>query len=72
MTINNIGNIYVLKGDKTKSDEQFLKAKNIKIQSKIIEQNVNQCSICAELLDFYKVTKTKCCHEFHLRSFFPP
>ena len=44
-----------------------MKAKNIKIQSKIKEQNVNQCSICAELLDFYKVTKTKCCHEFHLK-----
>ena len=62
-----IGDIYELKGDKTKSDEHFHKAKNIKLQSKITEQNVNQCSICAELLDFYEVTKTKCRHEFHLK-----
>ena len=44
-----------------------MKAKKIKIQSKIKEQNVNQCSICTELLDFYEVTKTKCSHEFHLK-----
>ena len=44
-----------------------MKVKNVKIQSKIKEQNLNQCSICTELLDFYEVTKTKCCHEFHLK-----
>ena len=35
--------------------------------NKIQAENVNQCSICTELLDFYEITKTKydCFPEYH-------
>ena len=52
--LNNIGNIYKLKGDQTKSDELFLKAKNVIIQSKILEQNVNNVVYARNFLIFMK------------------
>ena len=60
-----MGNIYKKLGNKEKSDEYFRKMENIKIKTENLKENINICSYCLELLDFFEISKTTCGHSFH-------
>ena len=62
-----MGALYKKLDNIDKSDEYFIKSENIKIKTENLKENINICSYCLELLDFFEITKTNCGHSFHTK-----